>query len=288
MADYPSSIKIFPTLVDGADSVLALHQNERGGEITAIETELGVTPKGSDASVAARLARIDTSLLDLVGSSGWVAVSETWTRTADHAFTVAGDLTAKYRKGAKVRYKQGGGYEYGIVKSSSYSAPNTTVTLIENTDYAMAAGTVTDTYLSYIENPEGFPSEFNFSAAITGVTVGNGTVVQKFSVAGNIFLYHVEFNFGSTSAISSIAFTSPVTPLNYDVNARNALGIAILFDASSETGYQCIVVLDPVGKLAIRYSRVSGSFVVNGATTTTIPFTWADGDKFTMNGSFKW
>lgn len=218
----------------------------------------------------------------------WVQVIETWTRTGDYTFTVSGDKTATYRKGTKVRFKQGGGYKYGIIKSSSYSSPNTTVTLISNTDYLMTAGAVTDTYLSYIENPEGFPSEFNFSAAITGVTVGNGTVVQKFSVAGNIFLYHVEFNFGSTSAISSIAFTSPVTPLNYDVNARNALGIAILFDASSGTGYQCIVVLDTVGKLAIRYSSVSGSFVVNGAITSTVPFTWENGDKFTMNGCFKW
>lgn len=40
MADFPNSIKSFPTLVDLADSVLALHQNERGGEITAIENYL--------------------------------------------------------------------------------------------------------------------------------------------------------------------------------------------------------------------------------------------------------
>lgn len=58
MADYPSSIKIFPTLVDLADSVLAAHQNDRGGEITAIETELGANPKGSQASVADRLDAI--------------------------------------------------------------------------------------------------------------------------------------------------------------------------------------------------------------------------------------
>lgn len=60
MADYPSGIKTFPTLVDLVDSVLASHQNERGAEITAIETELGTNPRGSDASVAARLSRIDT------------------------------------------------------------------------------------------------------------------------------------------------------------------------------------------------------------------------------------
>ena len=60
MANYPTTVKIFPTLVDFADSLLASHQNDRGGEITAVETELGVQPKGSDASVAARLSRMET------------------------------------------------------------------------------------------------------------------------------------------------------------------------------------------------------------------------------------
>lgn len=40
MADFPSSVKTFATLVDGADSVLAIHQNDRGGEITALESML--------------------------------------------------------------------------------------------------------------------------------------------------------------------------------------------------------------------------------------------------------
>lgn len=40
MADFPSSVKTFSTLVDLIDSVLAEHQNERGGEITALEAFL--------------------------------------------------------------------------------------------------------------------------------------------------------------------------------------------------------------------------------------------------------
>jgi hypothetical protein len=55
MASFPSSVKTFATLVDLADSVLAAHQNDRGGEITAIETELGVDPAGSYSTVVDRL-----------------------------------------------------------------------------------------------------------------------------------------------------------------------------------------------------------------------------------------
>jgi hypothetical protein len=40
MASFPTSVKTFTTLVDNVDSILAAHQNERGDEITAIETWL--------------------------------------------------------------------------------------------------------------------------------------------------------------------------------------------------------------------------------------------------------
>lgn len=55
MADYPSAVKTFVQLEDGVDIVFAQHPNQRGDEITAVETELGVLPKGSEASVVARL-----------------------------------------------------------------------------------------------------------------------------------------------------------------------------------------------------------------------------------------
>ena len=54
-ASYPSAIKTFTQLVDGVDDVLALHPNERGDEITAIETELGTNPRGSATDVKTRL-----------------------------------------------------------------------------------------------------------------------------------------------------------------------------------------------------------------------------------------
>lgn len=40
MASFPTSIKSFATIVDFVDSVLAAHQNDRAGEIAAVETYL--------------------------------------------------------------------------------------------------------------------------------------------------------------------------------------------------------------------------------------------------------
>ena len=55
-ADYPGAIKNFLTLEDGVDTVLAQHMNERGDEITAVETELGADVAGSAADLVTRLA----------------------------------------------------------------------------------------------------------------------------------------------------------------------------------------------------------------------------------------
>jgi hypothetical protein len=130
-------------------------------------------------------------------TAGWIPKTATWTRTGNHTFTVSGDVTATYRKGTKVRYKDGGSNEYGVIASSSYSAPNTTVTLITNSDYAMAAATITDTYLSYIDNPEGFPSYFTYASTVSGTGGSAGTYAETnrlsiFSVRGTSVNLHVE------------------------------------------------------------------------------------------------
>jgi len=59
MAIYPSTIKTFTTKTDGTDYPSASHINDPQSEITAIETELGTLPKGSDATVKARLLAIE-------------------------------------------------------------------------------------------------------------------------------------------------------------------------------------------------------------------------------------
>lgn len=53
---YPGGIDSYTTKVDGVDVVAAAHLNNLQDAATALETELGVLPKGSFASVAAAIA----------------------------------------------------------------------------------------------------------------------------------------------------------------------------------------------------------------------------------------
>jgi len=111
-------------------------------------------------------------------ANGWTISNDTWTRTGDFTFTIASDVTSIFQKGTKVKYDDGA-VDYGVVLSSSYSAPNTTITLITNSDYAMVAATITNKYYSYIENPAGFPDWFNYTPTVSGagtMTYGSETV----------------------------------------------------------------------------------------------------------------
>lgn len=152
--------------------------------------------------------------------AGWIETTVTWTRTGNHTFTLSGDLTTTYRKGTKIRYKDGGSYEYGVVYSSSHAAGTTTVTLITNTDYAMAAATITDKYLSYIENPEGFPQWFNFDAAPSGFSAVPSSPVYRWTTnASTIFIVYSEANNGTSNA-TTFGATAPC------VAAQTVAGVA--------------------------------------------------------------
>ena len=80
MPSFPGAIKTFATLVDFVDTYLAAHNNERGDEITAIETELGINPPDVDdtvdavaaaATVALRLSHIANIIKSITGKAAW-------------------------------------------------------------------------------------------------------------------------------------------------------------------------------------------------------------------------
>ena len=57
--NYPGAIDTFTDQTDDVDDVLAADMNDVQDPVNAIETELGIDPAGTDATVVARLDRID-------------------------------------------------------------------------------------------------------------------------------------------------------------------------------------------------------------------------------------
>lgn len=157
---------------------------------------------------------------------GWIKVDETWTRNGNLTFTATGEKLNIYRKGAKVRYKENGvgSYEYGVIGSSSLSAGNTVVSLISNTDYAMANTTITDRYISFIENPEGFPQWFNWNADPQGFSAVPTSVAYRWTCLANLLtITYIEGVNGTSNATT---FTA-TAPINASQSAAVALGATV-------------------------------------------------------------
>lgn len=184
---------------------------------------------GTDATVTFRTKsifkeRIEIPLSEIkAGSeldSGWIPAAEDWTRTGNHTFLVAGDQSAIFRKGTKIRYKDGGSYEYGVVGSVSVST-NTTVTLITNSDFAMASATITDKFISYQENPAGWPGWFEYSVSWTTTgtapAIVNGTLEGYWTVRGAAIFAKIRLIAGSSTTFGtgSWSFSIPINSVNH-------------------------------------------------------------------------
>lgn len=268
MADFPSSIKTFATLADQADSVLAAHQNERGAEISAIETELGTDPAGSYSTVAERLAGVDT---------GWTEVSDTWTYASASTITVPSDATATYQKWMRVRFKQGGSYKYFVVKSLT----STVLTVVTNTDYTVANAAITDIAYSFLDKPYGFPDEFNFAPSWTNLTVGSGTVTAKLKASAyGVIKGHVEIVFNSTTIGGSVSISLPVPRGTYGGTPRFLSGNAVLIDAGTAS-YQGVTFVE--SSIEVYVSNAASTYVGRTPLSSTVPHTWANTDEMSFN-----
>jgi len=92
--------------------------------------------------------------------SGWQEANETWTYASATTFTISGDQTSLLAKGIKLKLTNST-VKYFYVKSSSYSSPDTTVTVTGGSDYTLADTDITSPFYSYEENPQSFPNGFD-------------------------------------------------------------------------------------------------------------------------------
>lgn len=218
-----------------------------------------------------------------IPTNGWISVSDTWTRTGNHSFTIPGDVTSTYRKGAKVRYQDGGGVdEYGVIFSSVFGAV-TTINLIPNTDFTMAAAAITNTYISYIQNPEGFPNTFNYSATWNNLT-GNGTYYAKWQADGVHFHNRAGFIFGNTTAITGTLNLVPVATPSTLGTTQEHFGETTIRDTGTALYNGTAYLIG--GNIYPQVSAASGAYSAPSNITATVPMTWVNTDEISIDCSY--
>ncbi len=214
-------------------------------------------------------------------NTGWVSADETWTYASASTFTVSGDQTAKYSKGTRLKFTQTT-VKYAVVVASSYGAPNTTVTILVNTDYTIANAAITAPFYSYTMNPQGYPDYFNLAAPTfdTG-DIDNGTGgVQPTttrhvgSVTGKTFRSEWHGNGvknGAGRTFNITAISSYPTPATGDT-VRAVIGLAYFTESDHSPQGETGVIVKTVS--SGQYSLIEASETDIGNNTTIDPMTF--------------
>jgi hypothetical protein len=133
------------------DTIYNDHNGNIDGNNISASAALSVASVTTSGNAGVGGALSVTGITTLTGGlsnwDGWITPDETWTYASPSTFTVTGDQTAKYIAGLRIKWTQTT-VKYGIITGSTYSAPNTTVTIAVDPTYVITDAPITDNYYS--------------------------------------------------------------------------------------------------------------------------------------------
>lgn len=117
-----------------------------------------------------------------------------------------------------------------------------------------------------------------FTPTWTNLTVGNGTVVGRYSQLNDIVFVNVELTWGSTtSASGNVGFAAPVgTPL------RVSSMSATFEDSGTRYYIGSAMNISSLSRFDLFHTESGNTGIVNA----TNPFTWATGDDIVISGAY--
>lgn len=218
---------------------------------------------------------------------GWIAVSDTWTYASATTVTVPSDATTKYSVGDKVKFTNSGAKFFYITAVSA-----TTLTLNGGSDYTVANAAITVPYYSKAETPLGFPGFFNFTPTWANFTPGSATQVARFSMHGKWVDVALKVILSGSTISGVPVITLPVgedTTVYPSATGNNIIGTGNLEDAATfgYIGMASINATPGAGKALFLTQTASGTYTVLSALSSTVPFTWGNGDSISINLHYK-
>jgi len=119
-----------------------------------------------------------------------------------------------------------------------------------------------------------------WTPTIGGLTQGNGTLVARYIQVGKVLNFFIRFTFGSTSSITSLNFTLPVTP------SQTRFPIYGLAEDTGTNSYPIFAEVDS-GTAYCNVMNASGTYLNGSGFSATVPFTWVNTDAFYYTGSYE-
>jgi hypothetical protein len=185
----------------------------------------------------AATASLDSAIVDQLGGA-WITDPNAWTFVTGSQFTIAGNQTATYVKGTKVKWIDTTGTQYGVVHDSSYSSPNTTVNLVATSDYTMVSNPTAAYY--GVGTPPGFPSVFQFTPVIiNGFSSAPSGGAAWWRISGGMCTVMMGWVVAGTSNAGSLSVTAPIASSSTVITTASA--VALIEDNGTwQTGIEYI------------------------------------------------
>ena len=136
--------------------------------------------------------------------------------------------------------------------------------------------TVIGTYISYT------PSIFD-------ITIGNGTIETKYCRVNDFVHWYGKITFGSTTTFTggNASFALPLTADVPATNVSTAMGTCYFYDTSTGAFYSGHPTLANSTLVYGGINTANGTYPQWGGWSSTAPFTWATGDYYTFNITYK-
>jgi len=124
-----------------------------------------------------------------------------------------------------------------------------------------------------------------YSPTYSGLTIGNGTVISRYTQVGKLVFVQYQLTFGSTTSISSVNPTISLPVTAASLSAQNYMGLASLLDSGTAI-FSGRTILNSTTVFVVQRHIVTGTNLVFGAIDATTPFTWTTNDILSANFSY--
>ncbi len=212
-------------------------------------------------------------------SIGWIKSAYTWVYVSSTSFKIVGvDIRSSFPVGTKIWLYQSGN-KYFYVISAAMSGSDTLITVSAGSDYTIANAAIIDPYYSYMLNPVGFPSKFNYTVSWIGS--GSNPAIVNGTLTGVFWMNDAEVHqFAQIDVGSSTTWGSGILSIGFAAGAPSFRfpGTINMLDTSAGTRY--VGSCEAAGAHTLYAST-------GAAVSGTVPFTWATGDRLTMQTVYK-